>query len=65
MKAMGRKFGKVSPAKGGTFFAWVTDGATAEEMAALTASVPKPVLTILGGLFGRGYRRDIASVWQA
>jgi hypothetical protein len=65
MKAMGKKFGKVSPTKGGTFFAWVTDGATAEEMAALTESVPKPVLTIIGGLFGRGYRREVAPVWRS
>ena len=28
MKAMGRQFGKVSPAKGGRFFAWVLDGAS-------------------------------------
>lgn len=65
MKAMGRQFGKVSPAKGGTFFAWVTDGASREEMAALTESVPKPVLRIIGGIFGRGYRRDVAPVWRS
>ena len=65
MKAMGRQFGKVSPAVGGTFFAWVLDGAGPEETAAITESVPKPVLKIIGGLFGRGYRRDIAPAWQA
>lgn len=65
MKAMGRQFAKVSPAKGGTFFAWVTDGATPEEMAALSESVPKPVLKILSGIFGRGYRRDVAPVWRS
>jgi hypothetical protein len=64
MKAMGRQFGKVSPAVGGRFFAWVMDGAGAEERAAITESVPKPVLMIIGGVFGRGYRRDIASVWS-
>jgi hypothetical protein len=65
MKAMGKQFGKVSPAKGGRFFAWVTDGATAEEMAALTESVPKPVLAMIGGIFGRGYRRDVAPAWRS
>ena len=64
IKAMGKKFAKVSPAKGGRFFAWVTDGASAEEMAAITGSIPKPVLMIISGIFGRGYRRDIASVWR-
>lgn len=65
MKAMGKQFAKVSPAKGGRFFAWVTDGATPEEMAAITDSVPKPVLAVIGGIFGRGYRRDVASVWRS
>lgn len=65
MKAMGKQFAKVSPAKGGRFFAWLTDGATPEEMAAITHDVPKPVLTIIGGIFGRGYRRDVASVWRS
>jgi hemerythrin-like domain-containing protein len=64
IKAMGKKFAKVSPAKGGRFFAWVTDGASAEEMAAITGSIPKPVLMIISGIFGRGYRRDVASVWR-
>ena len=64
IKAMGKQFAKVSPKQGGTFFAWVSDGATPEEMASLTESVPKPVLKILAGVFGRGYRRDVAPVWR-
>ena len=64
IKAMGKQFAKVSPAKGGTFFAWVTDGATPEEMAALTESVPKPVLTIISAIFGRRYRREVAPTWR-
>jgi hypothetical protein len=65
IKAMGRAFGKVNPARGGRFFAWVTDGATPDEMAAITRDVPGPVLTILSGVFGRGYRNDIAPVWKS
>jgi len=64
IKAMGRAFGKVSPARGGRFFAWVTDGASPEEMAAVKQEVPAPVLTIIGGIFGRGYRKNIAPVWK-
>jgi hypothetical protein len=64
IKAMGKQFAKVSPAKGGTFFAWVTDGAGPEEMAALTESVPKPVITIMGAVFGRRYRREVAPTWR-
>jgi hemerythrin-like domain-containing protein len=65
MKAMGRAFGKVSPARGGRFFAWVLDGASPQERAAVTEEVPGPVLSIIGGVFGRGYRRDVAPVWKA
>jgi len=64
MKAMGRKFGQVSPAKGGRFFEWVMDGATPEEQAAIKGNVPGPVLMIIGGIFGRGYRKNVAPVWK-
>jgi len=64
IKAMGRKFGKVSPMVGGRFFAWVTNGASADELAAIKGNVPPPVLAIIGGIFGRGYRRNVASVWR-
>jgi hemerythrin-like domain-containing protein len=64
IKRMGREFGKVSPMRGGRFFAWVLDGATAEERAGATGSIPGPVLTIIGGVFGLPYRRSIAPVWK-
>jgi hypothetical protein len=64
LKAMGRKFGKVAPPVAGTFFAWLQDGASAEELAAIRTSVPGPVLMILGGLFGRKYRRQIQPAWR-
>jgi hypothetical protein len=63
IKAMGRAFGKTAPARGGRFIAWVLDGASPEERAGVTASVPGPVLSVIGGVFGRGYRREIAPVW--
>jgi peptidoglycan/xylan/chitin deacetylase (PgdA/CDA1 family) len=65
IKAMGRAFGKVSPARGGRFFAWVLDGATPDEREAVTHDVPGPVISIIGGIFGRGYRKNIAPVWQS
>jgi hypothetical protein len=64
MKAMGKAFGKVSPARGGRFFAWLLDGASPDERAALTREVPGPVVTIIGGIFGRSYRRSIAPIWK-
>ena len=62
---MGREFGKRSPAFAGQFFAWVTDGATPEEMDTITGNVPKPVLAIISGIWGRSYRRDVAPAWRS
>ena len=64
IKAMGRAFGRVSPARGGRFFAWLLDGASVDERAAVTSEVPGPVLAVLGGVFGRSYRKDVSSVWH-
>jgi Hemerythrin HHE cation binding domain len=64
MKAMGREFAKVGPVQGGTFFAWALDGATPDETEAIAHTVPKPVLTVITGLFGRTYRKSIAPTWQ-
>lgn len=61
--AMNKEFAKVSPARGGRFFAWVTDGATPDELATVKDSVPGPVLAVIGGIFGRSYRRQIGSLW--
>jgi hypothetical protein len=63
IRAMGKAFAKVSPARGGRFFAWVLDGATPDEKATVTRDVPGPVLAVIGGVFGRGYRKNIAPVW--
>jgi hemerythrin-like domain-containing protein len=63
--AMGKKFAKVSPRKGGIFFAWVLDGISPAEREALRSTIPGPVLAILTGVFGRGYTKNVAPVWAA
>lgn len=65
MKEMGKKFSRVSPSRGGRFFAWLLDGASADEKAAATSNVPGPVLAIVSGIWGRGYRKNIAPVWRS
>lgn len=66
VKEMGRKFSRRSGLpEAGVFFAWMQDGATSDERAALRESVPAPVLAVLGGLFGRRYRREVAPVWSS
>ena len=64
IKEMGKKFSKVSPARAGRYFAWLTDGAGPEEMSSIRGTVPTPVLTIINGVFGRSYRREVAPVWR-
>jgi hypothetical protein len=65
LKAMGREFAKVGPSQGGTFFAWALDGATPAESAAITGTIPKPVLAVIAGLFGRNYRKSVAPTWRS
>ena len=66
MVAMGKKFGRDrSPKQAGAFFAWLLDGASDAERAAIGESIPGPVLAILTGLFGRRYRKNVASVWSS
>ncbi|MFC6284974.1 hemerythrin domain-containing protein [Nocardioides sp. GCM10027113] len=64
MKEMGRQFRRrSSPSEAGTFFVWVQDGASPAELAALRDNVPGPVLAVVGTVFGRRYRREVAPVW--
>jgi hypothetical protein len=60
---MGKKFAKVSPARGGRFFAWLLDSASPAERDSISKTVPGPVLKIITAVFGRGYRKNIAPVW--
>ena len=64
IKAMGRAFAKVSPPRAGRFFAWVLDDASPAERQAVTRDVPGPVISVIGGIFGRSYRKNVAPVWQ-
>ena len=66
VKAMGKQFSRrASLPVAGVFFAWMDDGASADEKAALRQSVPGPVLAIIGGIFGRKYRKEVAPVWAS
>jgi hemerythrin-like domain-containing protein len=64
IKAMAKTLAKVSPARGGRFFAWLLDGASPDQRAALSDTVPSPVLKVITGIFGRGYKKNVASVWH-
>jgi len=65
MKAMGRAFGReYKPPEAGTYFAWLQDGASSDELAGLRQNVPGPVVAIIGRVFGGKYRRTIARAWR-
>jgi hemerythrin-like domain-containing protein len=64
IKAMGRAFGReYKLPEAGTYFAWLQDGASRDELAGLRQNVPGPVVAIIGGVFGGKYRRTIAPAW--
>lgn len=65
LKAMGRQMGReYKPSQAGAFFAWLQDGASGDQKAALRQNVPGPVVMILDRLFGGTYRRTVAPVWR-
>jgi hemerythrin-like domain-containing protein len=65
MKEMGRAFGReYKPPEAGTYFAWLQDGASSDELAGLRQNVPGPVVAIIGRVFGGKYRRTIAPAWR-
>lgn len=64
MKAMGRKFARRNPIQSGDFFAWLLNGATDEQRAALRDDVPAPVIAVFSRVLGQRYRRIVARVWR-
>jgi hypothetical protein len=44
--------------------AWLQDGADADAVAFMRKEIPPPVLFMITKLGGRGYTRDVASVWK-
>jgi hypothetical protein len=65
MKAMGREFGReFKLPEAGTFFAWLQDGASRDELVGLRQNVPAPAVVIISRVFGGKYRRTIAPAWR-
>jgi hemerythrin-like domain-containing protein len=64
-KAVTKKLRHASPSDAGSFFAWLTDGMSPADRAALGRSVPTPLTVVLTRVFGRRYAREVAPVWRA
>ena len=56
---------KAHKGEGGTFVAWLMDGAAPEDVAALKKEIPPPVVAVLNAIPGRQYRKNIAPVWSS
>ena len=65
LKDMGKQFAKAGPSKAGPFMAWISDGTTPDMQQGLKENVPRPVLAVMAGVFGRSYRKNVAPVWKA
>jgi hypothetical protein len=64
MKAAAKDVRKAHKGNAGAFFAWLLDGADADDVRGLRREIPPPVLLVISRLGGRRYRRDVASVWS-
>jgi len=65
IKEMGKQFAKAGPSKAGPFMAWISDGGSPEMQQGLRDNVPRPVVAVMAGVFGRSYRKNVAPVWKA
>jgi hemerythrin-like domain-containing protein len=63
-KAVEKKLSRQPPGVAGPFFAWLTDGMSAQDRAFLKTTVPMPVVTVFGKVFGRQYNKQIRPVWR-
>jgi hemerythrin-like domain-containing protein len=65
MKAMQRAFSReYTLPETGTYFAWLQDGASSDELSGLRQTVPGPVVSIISRVFGGKYRHTIAPAWK-
>ena len=65
MKAMRHEFQReYTLPETGTYFSWLQDGASRDELAGLRHTVPGPVVSIITRIFGGKYRRTIAPAWK-
>ena len=65
MKVMHRAFAREhTMPEAGTYFAWLQDGASSDELAGLRQTVPRPVVSIITWVWGGKYRRTIAPAWK-
>jgi hypothetical protein len=63
MKAAQKAVRKAHKGNQGTFFAWLLDGASADDARGLRREIPPPVVFVISRVGGRRYTRTVAPVW--
>ncbi len=63
-KAVEKQLRSGPPGVAGRFFAWLMDGLDPQTTAFVYSTVPKPVVLVLGRVFGRRYHKEIAPAWR-
>jgi hemerythrin-like domain-containing protein len=64
LKAAAKAVRKAHSGNAGTFFAWLLDGADADDVRGLRREIPPPVVFVISRVGGRQYTRTVASVWS-
>jgi hemerythrin-like domain-containing protein len=63
-KGVEKRLRPESLALSGSFLAWIQDGMSNEGRSYLRATIPPPVLAVLGRVAGRAYHREVVPVWR-
>jgi hemerythrin-like domain-containing protein len=64
LKAAAKAVRKAHSGNAGTFFAWLLDGADADDVRGLRREIPAPVVFVISRIGGRHYTRTVAAVWS-
>lgn len=64
MRTAAKKVIRAQRGRLGNILAWLQDGADADTRRALRQQIPAPVVVVVTAVAGRGYRRNVASVWS-
>lgn len=63
-KALSKKLRPASMVDAANALAWMDDGASQRERAALRATIPAPVVAVLTKVVARRYQREVAPAWR-
>ncbi|QBX57332.1 hemerythrin domain-containing protein [Nocardioides seonyuensis] len=63
-RAVAKRLRPASIVDAANALAWMQDGAGERELSSLRATIPGPVVSVMTGLLGRRYSREVAPTWR-